>query len=148
MSAKNERAALAIDPGSAKCGMAVVRQDGIILIRAIVPTDRLLEQTRAWLIDYAPEAILLGAGTGSKSAHKALKQAELPVPVYRVEEAYTSQAARARYVAENAPRGWQRLLPRSLRTPDTPYDDYVAVILAERYWQSQSSTQESPNDAT
>ncbi|HKM17981.1 MAG TPA: pre-16S rRNA-processing nuclease YqgF, partial [Limnochordia bacterium] len=31
------------------------------------------------------------------------------------------------------PRGWRRLLPVSLQTPPVPIDDYVAVILAQRY---------------
>jgi hypothetical protein len=53
-----------------------------------------------------------------------------------VDESYTSEAARRRYVAENPPRGLERLLPSSLRTPSVPYDDYVAVILGERFWES------------
>ena len=33
----------------------------------------------------------------------------------------------------NPPRGWRRLLPVSMQMPPEPYDDYVAVILAQRF---------------
>ncbi len=55
-------------------------------------------------------------------------------PTVRVNEAFTSQRARARFLAENQPRGLQRLLPRSLRTPPVPVDDYAAVLLAEDFF--------------
>ena len=29
---------------------------------------------------------------------------------------------------------WRRLIPASLRVPEIPYDDYVALILAEEYF--------------
>ena len=131
-----ERAVIAIDPGSAKCGVAVVQEDGTTLFRAIVTADSALEEVHALIRRFQPVALLVGGGTGSKPLLRALDEAGLPLPVRRVDEAHTSEAARVRFVAENAARGWQRLLPRSLRTPWCPYDDYVAVILAERYWQT------------
>jgi RNase H-fold protein (predicted Holliday junction resolvase) len=131
-----ERVVVAVDPGSAKCGVAVVREDGATLFRAIVTADSVLEEARALIRRFQPVALLVGGGTGSKPLLRALEEAGLPLPVQRVDESHTSEAARARFVAENAARGWQRLLPRSLRTPWCPYDDYVAVLLAERYWQT------------
>jgi RNase H-fold protein (predicted Holliday junction resolvase) len=130
---------LAIDPGSAKCGVAVVQPDGTVLFRAIITADSVVEETRTLVTRYQPVVILVGAGTGSKPALKALQEAEGNVTVCPVDESHTSEAARVRFVAENPARGWERLLPRSLRTPTRPYDDYVAVILAERYWQSTSA---------
>lgn len=127
---------LAIDPGSAKCGLAVVRADGAILWRAIVTTDSMVAETRTLTTRYRPVAILVGAGTGSKPALRALREAALECEITPVDESHTSEAARERFVAENPARGWQRLLPRTLRSPDRPYDDYVAVILAERYWRN------------
>ncbi len=141
----NARPVLAIDPGSAKCGVAVVRQDGMVLFRAIVTADTLVEEARALIARFHPVALLVGAGTGSKPLLRALDAAGLPLPARRVNEAHTSEAARTRFVAENPAHGWQRLLPRSLRTPWYPYDDYVAVILAERFW--HSTQEETGNDA-
>ena len=131
---------LAIDPGSAKCGIAVVRADGVILFRAVILADNLVEEACIVAARYRPAAVLVGAGTGSKPALRALREAEWEVEITPVDESHTSEAARERFVAENPARGWQRLLPRSLRSPDRPYDDYVAVILAERYWQSTSTS--------
>ncbi|HZO89910.1 MAG TPA: hypothetical protein VFB38_16390 [Chthonomonadaceae bacterium] len=132
------RVILAVDPGSAKCGVAVVRSDGVVLFRAIMTVDSLVEEARALVARFRPLALLVGGGTGSGTLLRALEAARLPVPVRRVDEAHTSEAARARFVAENPARGWQRLLPRSLRTPWCPYDDYVAIILAERYWNAEA----------
>jgi RNase H-fold protein (predicted Holliday junction resolvase) len=126
---------LAIDPGSAKCGVAVVRRDGQALFRAVITADSVVEEIRALLTAHRPRALLVGAGTGSKPLLRALEAEHLPLPIQLVDEAHTSEAARARFVAENTPPGLQRLLPRSLRTPWRAYDDYVAIILAERFWQ-------------
>lgn len=129
---------LAIDPGRAKCGVGIVRQDGQVLWRGIVTPEALIEQTRALIAAHGPLLIVCGDGTGSKPILKALQAADLPVPVEVRDEAHTSEAARARFIRENRPPLLLRLLPRSLRTPWLPYDDYVAVILAERYWQARN----------
>ena len=128
---------LAIDPGSHKCGLAVVCRDGTVRARSVVPAESLVESVRELLERWKPVALVVGTGTGSRPLLQRLETAAFGLPLERMEESHTSEAARVRFVAENPPRGWQRLLPRSLRTPDRPYDDYVAVILAERYWQSK-----------
>jgi hypothetical protein len=78
-------------------------------------------------------AILIGNATNSAPLYRALR-ASLTLPLHRVEEAYTSQRARIRFRLENPPRGFERLLPPGLRTPPRPYDDYVAVLLAEDFF--------------
>lgn len=125
---------LAIDPGRAKCGLALVSREGQVLFRAVVPTEQTLDEIRRLMAAYLPCALVIGMGTGSKPLYEALKTTLAETPLHPVDESYTSEAARARYLAENPPRGLQRILPRCLRTPPCPYDDYVAVILAERYW--------------
>ena len=129
---------LAIDPGRVKCGLAVVSQDGTILFRAIVGVDAVIVQTTDLIGVYHPLAVVCGAGTGAKPILQALQAASLSIPVQPVNEAHTSEQARARFVRENKPPFLQRLLPLSLRTPWLPYDDYVAILLAERYWQAAS----------
>ncbi len=140
-----EAVVLAIDPGSAKCGVAVVAQNGAVRFRAIMDALRVVEMARELIAAHRPVAFLVGAGTGSKPLLRALEAAQLDLPVQRVDESHTSELARARFVAENAPVGWQRLVPRTLRTPWRPYDDYVAIILAERYWQEREKVSQSPN---
>ena len=127
---------IAIDPGSDKCGVVVVCRSGEVSFRAIVAPADLCATVRALEQQYRPLHILCGKGTGSKPLLRQLEAAGLGLTVTPVDESYTSEAARRRYVAENPPCGLERLLPRSLRTPSVPYDDYVAVILAERFWAS------------
>ena len=54
-----------------------------------------------------------------------------------VDEHLTTLEARARYFVEHPPTGLKRLLPVSMQVPPEPYDDYVAVILGERFLASQ-----------
>lgn len=137
--AQSEPCVLAIDPGSVKCGMAVVQRSGQILHQSVIATVSLAEEAASLIQRYRPIVLLVGTGTGSKPMLRALAAMNLTLPIVSVDEAHTSESARTRFVAENPPKGLQRWLPRSLRTPPRPYDDYVAVILAERYWQASAS---------
>jgi hypothetical protein len=127
---------LAIDPGSHKCGIAVTSAAGEVKCRAIVPTADLIDSVRGLVEQFQPIRVLCGNGTHSASILRGLASTDLGAPLTPVDEAYSSEAARLRYVAENPARGLARLLPRSLRTPPEPYDDYVAIILAERFWKA------------
>ncbi len=128
---------LAIDPGSSKCGIAVASESGEIVYRAIVATCELISLVRDLVAGYRPIQLVCGNGTGSVAILRDLMSAGLSTPITPVDESYTSEAARIRYIKENPARGLARLLPRSLRTPSVPYDDYVAIILAERFWRRQ-----------
>lgn len=132
---------VAVDPGSVKCGIAAVRRDAhgqtITLHRAVVPQATLETAVLDLCGRFAPATLLLGDATQSRAIGERLKTALAGrVPLETVDEAHSSEQARVRYLRENAPQGrdlWQRLLPLSLRTPPCPIDDYVAVLLAERW---------------
>ena len=124
---------LAIDPGTLKCGIAVVRgADQQVLHRSVVPTDELADVVARLSNEHSPSIILVGNGTSAGAAAESITELS-NIPVELVDERMTSVAARKRYFKENPPRGFHRLLPTSLQTPSQPYDDYVSVILAERY---------------
>ena len=129
----DERVVVAIDPGSCKCGIAVVRGGLVseVLHRAVVRSEDVPEALVDLCARYSPNSIILGNGTTSGDLAKAIQS--MPMDVELVDEKLTSVAARKRYFVENPPRGLRRLLPSSMQTPSQPYDDYVAVILAERY---------------
>ena len=78
--------------------------------------------------------LLLGNATHSATLRKALAAAFPALPLELVDEWNTSVRAKARYVAENPAPGWRRLLPASMRSPEVPYDDYAALLLAEDYF--------------
>jgi RNase H-fold protein (predicted Holliday junction resolvase) len=128
-------AVLGIDPGRDKCGLAVCAP-GRVLARAIVPPAAVLRVVVAWATEYKVDAIVVGGGTGSRQVMAALAglQASRRLPPVTIEgERDTTLAARRRYFEEHAARGWRRLVPRSFQVPPVPYDDYAAVIIAERH---------------
>lgn len=141
MNADGKPLVMAIDPGRVKCGMAVVSADGSVSFRDVVPTELLCTKLNSHLATYAPLAVIVGCGTGCKEMIQHIEQTASPIPVYQVEESHTSEEARKRWVQEHPPTGLQRLMPQSLRCPDAPYDDYVAIILAERWWRQHTSAQ-------
>lgn len=125
---------LAVDPGSAKCGIAVVTRELAVLHRGVVPAEQLADQAGRLVAAHHPCAVVVGSGTGSSCVVQALRERGLDAPIELIDECFSSEQARRRYVHENRACGLQRLLPLCLRTPDRPYDDYVAVILAERWF--------------
>lgn len=133
---------LAVDPGRAKCGLAVVRAadpQPLVLHREIIEPNRVVARVLPLLGRYGVEAVLVGDATGGAPLLHALQDA-LPtrVPVHAVDEAFSSQRARQRFARDHPPRGWARLIPPGFRTPPHAYDDYVAVILAEDYFAAGS----------
>lgn len=135
---------LAIDPGTSKCGIAVVGvTDAQVLHHSVVPTAGLLGAVTDLCGEHSPEVILVGNGTSAGGAAEMLVETGC-APVRLVDEAMTSIAARKRFFKENPPRGLRKLLPTSLQTPPRPYDDYVAIILAERYLAGSAAEPDSP----
>ena len=132
---------LAIDPGRAKCGLAVVREPDtsrdapVCLERRVVETERLTLAVGE-ILRRRPEIsrLLLGDATHSATLRKALSDVFPQMPLEMINEYNTSARARARYVQENPAPGWRRLLPPGMRSPEVPYDDYAALLLAEDYF--------------
>ena len=129
MTPSGRRVVLAIDPGRSKIGVAVC-EPGMVRSRAVIAPEALTGFVRDWMARYGVTEIVVGNRTGSDAAVAALAGIT-GAPVRRVDEAGTTLRARSRYFAEHPPRGWRRLVPRGLQTPPEPYDDYVAVLLAE-----------------
>jgi RNase H-fold protein (predicted Holliday junction resolvase) len=125
------RRVLAIDPGREKCGLAVLDTEAGLLDRRVVSRRELTGIVRDWCEGYQPDLLLLGSGTGSRDLLPLLSA--LSVPLRRVPERDTTRRARGRYFADHPPRGWRRLIPRSLQTPSVPIDDYAAWIIAEQF---------------
>lgn len=130
-----EPVVLAVDPGRGKCGVAVCAP-GRVLHRSVVPRQALPEVAWQLARQFRVGAVVVGGATGSAEVSRELEA--LGIPVHLLDEAGTTLAARDRYFQDHPPRGFWRLVPRSLRTPREPYDDYVAVLLAERFLQERT----------
>lgn len=127
---------ISIDPGREKCGIAAVHREKGVLQKNIIPTQDLTTIIPEWLSTYHTKIVIMGNGTSSKDAKNLLEQIMIngqALKVTLVDEYRTTDDGRRRYWQENPPQGFWRLIPVSMQTPPNPVDDYVAVILAERY---------------
>ncbi|MCK6632659.1 MAG: hypothetical protein L6Q31_09840 [Fimbriimonadaceae bacterium] len=130
------RTVLAIDPGSSKCGMALVHRHASgeleLLWRSVCPTDQLEErifeakQVRDFNI------IVVGSGTRSQAIVHRIREALPSIGVLVIDERDTTLQARERYWEHHPRRGLKRILPSTMLVPPEPVDDFVALILAER----------------
>ena len=116
-------AVLAVDPGREKCGVAVLAADGTVLLQEVVPTAQLAATAARLIHTYAP-TVIMGNGTTSAAARARIEELGTEV---------TLDTAKAAYWTAHPPRGWRRLMPRGMLVPPVPVDDFVAVILAQRY---------------
>ena len=123
----------AIDPGREKCGVAIVDEAGQVLDQAVIVTARLADELMARVKDFRPDRILLGNGTTSQAAEETVRAAVPGIPVEIVDEYRTTDDAKIAYWKAHPPTGWRRFLPTSMQVPPVPVDDFVAVILAQRY---------------
>ncbi len=121
---------LAIDPGTGKCGLAVVQRQRGCLERVVIDREELLGRVRHYLESFSVERVLVGGATGSKPVVQELKQ-HLSVPVEVVNEFRTTERARLRYFQDHPPRGLWRLVPLGLQVPAVSIDDYAAIVMAE-----------------
>ncbi len=124
---------LAIDPGREKCGVAVMASGGEVLHQGVVPAAEIGGVVRELLERYEVAHLVLGNRTAGGSVRERLQAAGVTRVPELVEEHRSSEEGRRRYFRANPPKGWRRLLPIDLQTPPKPYDDYVAILLAERY---------------
>lgn len=125
---------VAVDPGRAKCGVAAVSSDGEVLSLAVVETDRVGLTAAALAHTHGASVIVLGARTGSPRVWDLIHAADPALTIAEVEEDMSTLEARERYWQENPPGCLMRLIPTGLRLPPEPYDDWAAVVLAERYF--------------
>jgi len=129
---------IAIDPGTEKCGLAVADMDGQIVLQEIVPAVELIGTVGDVARQFSPALLVLGDRTGAKKLRGLFHShgiEDLVIAVKLVDEHLTSQEARMRYLRDRQRQGKiiHRLIPLGLQVPDQAYDDYVAVILAQRY---------------
>lgn len=132
------RRLLAVDPGTHKCGLALLDRDGSVLEKAVVNRQEVADRVRDALSAGIGE-VVVGAGTGSLPLVEMLRPIcqVRGVPLVMVDEAESSALARTLYFRENPLRWWRRFLPLSFRTPPCPYDDYEAVVIGRGYLEEQ-----------
>ena len=131
---------IAIDPGREKCGIAVVHKPKGVLTQQVINTGQLNSLIQKLSADYNTSTVVIGDRTSSKEARSNLEQLRIdgqPLTIFLVDEHRSTDQARLRYWQANPPQGLKRLIPVTMQVPPKPVDDYVAVILAERYFDKQ-----------
>ncbi|MFZ2960803.1 MAG: hypothetical protein WA705_28330 [Candidatus Ozemobacteraceae bacterium] len=127
---------LALDPGSDKCGYAVVRYDGTVGEKGVVALNGLAEIVSRICTSLGPDVVVIGKGTAGAQTHSLVRDVVGGILVDFGEEKHSTREARERYFRENPPRGFWRLVPVGLQFPPCPVDDYAAWIIGERYIQT------------
>ena len=144
---------LGVDPGRDKIGWALANYDGDLFSSGIclVSEQELFLKALSrgpdhWERDLSPwvtekadtsvsrpgelSLVAVGGGTGSKEAIKLFER--LGVQIAVVDEKGTTLEARELYWSLHVAPWWQRCLPRVMRFPPRPLDDYAAWVIAKR----------------
>ena len=124
---------LSIDPGRDKCGIAVLSRNKTVLERSVIKRKDLAEKVYSIISNFEITDIIIGSGTTSRGLKSEIEKIANGVRISFIKEEFTTLEARERYFKENPPKGIFRLMPKTLLYPKRPFDDYVAVILGERY---------------
>ena len=129
---------LSIDPGSKKCGVAVVSSDEGVLEHKVLAVTSLESLCSELSNSYNFDHVIVGGSTGSARV-VLIVQGALGCEVTVVDETHSTERARLRYFKDHPPTGLRRFLPLSLLFPPELYDDYAAVVLAEDFIASHIS---------
>ena len=129
---------LGVDPGTAKCGLAVLDEQGAVLERAVVDLEELPAVLGELDRRYTVTQVALGNRTGSGRVEEILRGALPGASVARVGEHRSTEEARRLFWEYHPPRGWRRLVPRTMLVPPEPLDAYAAEVLARRWRTGES----------
>lgn len=129
-----EETIIAIDPGTKKCGYAVVDSSLSVLQREVISTEEITKAIENSLNIYKIDKIILGNGTNYKRIEESLKNYFSQLNIILIEEKFSTLEARKKYFEAHPPQGISKLIPLSLRVPPCHYDDFVAILLAEKYF--------------
>jgi len=134
-----EEIIIAIDPGTKKCGYAVVDSNLSVLQREVISTEETTKAIENNLNIYKIDKIILGNGTNYKSIEETLKNHFSQLKIILIEEGFSTLEARKKYFEAHPPQGISKLIPLSLRVPPDHYDDFAAILLAEKYFKNKKS---------
>ena len=130
---ENPEKIISIDPGRRKCGLVVIGRDLEILEKKVITTAELCPVLGEYIEKYRPDRVLMGSGTHARKLVKEVKGVTGKIPVTLVDERNSTEKGKEKYLADHPARGLLKLVPRGMRLPPEPYDDYAALVLVEQY---------------
>jgi len=128
---------LAIDPGTAKCGVAVLDSKGKVLFREITATSALPQRLTALLGQWNITHAIYGQSTNADAIRQMLEGLKSTFMIHGVDERNSTLEARPLYWQENPRHGLLRLLPLSLLAPPEAIDDFAAIVLGRRFLENK-----------
>ena len=128
------RIVLAIDPGKKKCGIAVVDNQLRFIAGEVVDTEELIQKIEMYLQKHDINNVLIGSGTNSGEIIKNIEKRFPSIKAIKIAEKNTTMQARKRYFDYHPPTGLLRILPISFLVTPCPYDDFAALLIAERFF--------------
>ena len=132
---------LGFDPGRDKCGVAIMDQNNTLYYHQVISSSQAIVTLNNLLEKFSVNLLVLGNQTTSKQWKKRLQNELLTtISLVMIDERNSTLEARDRYWQMYPPQGLTRLIPQGMRNPPRPIDDIVAILLIERYFQSQQST--------
>jgi RNase H-fold protein (predicted Holliday junction resolvase) len=132
-----EEIIIAIDPGTKKCGYAFVDSSLSVLQKEVISSEKITKTIEDSLNIYKINKIILGNGTNYENIEKRLKNQFPQLKIILIEEEFSTLEARKKYFETHPPRGILKIIPLSLRVPPCHYDDFVAILLAEKYFKNK-----------
>jgi len=136
------RFVIGVDPGKNKVGVALLDAEGRLIERRLLSRFTAAKQI-AELASGRESVIALGDGTTAGRMAAEIQEAlgsDIDDIIVMVDENNSTVEGRRNYLLANRPRGLARLLPLGLRSPERPWDDYVAEVIGRRYLDSSRSS--------
>jgi RNase H-fold protein (predicted Holliday junction resolvase) len=124
---------LGFDPGRQKCGLAVMGLDRNLYYHQVVAAATAIDTIHTLRQQFPISLLVMGDQTSAQEWKQKLAALPEALRVVLVDERYSTLEARDRYWQMYPPRGFNRLLPRGMRSVSRPIDDIVAILLIERY---------------
>lgn len=131
----------AIDPGSDKTGVAVINEDGTLVMKDIIETAGFTAYLDRIYGQYPFEHIVMGNGTNHMHlqplAEAWIQKQSKAIGFSLIDEQFTTVEGRKLYWQYTPRHGWRRLMPLAFQYPPEPVDDFVAWIIGRRYLEKQ-----------
>ena len=126
------RHVIAVDPGTHKCGLAVLDSTGAVVWQAIISRDQVFARVSELLAKYTGAQVAIGGSTqGSVLSDEFMREGDISARM--VDETDSTMLARELFWRENRPGCLWAIFPPSFRPLPRPIDDYAAIIIGRRF---------------